>query len=78
MRKLFLTAIALSGLVGAGFATHASAASWVDRPPALSSPSDIGQVEYDGWREREWRRRERWEEWRRHEEWRRWHYYRGY
>jgi len=78
MRKFLLPVAVLMGVFGAGLTTQASAANSIVRIPALISSTDVRPIEYDGWREREWRRHERWEEWRRHEEWRRWHHYHGY
>jgi hypothetical protein len=73
MSRFLLIATAAVALTGAGIAAPAHAARF-----EVAAPVSVQRVDYDGWREREWRRHERWEAWRRHEEWRRWHEYRGY
>jgi uncharacterized membrane protein len=79
MRKFLLIVTAATGLA-AGFAiVQAQAANLPAKEVIGVAPASVQTVQYyDGWREREWRRHERWEEWRRHEAERRWHYYRGY
>ncbi len=78
MRKLLLICMTCVGLAGAGLATQAHAAHEIVGPPSLIEETNVLPIHYDEWREREWRRHERWLEWHRHEEWRRWHHYHGY
>jgi hypothetical protein len=74
MRKILLTLSALAGFVGCGLAAPAQADTLVFAPGVQVTPG-VQLVQYDGWREREWRRHQRWVEWHRHEEWRRWHHW---
>jgi hypothetical protein len=66
MRKFLLIVTAVAGLASLGHVAPAAAQRVV-------ATQGVALADYDGWREREWRRHERWREWHHRQEWLRWH-----